>query len=43
MRRLFRALLGGQRSEAPDAALEHSDMKPEESPFQAVFRVPGMT
>jgi hypothetical protein len=53
MRHLFRAfvalgtlgltLLGCHRSNSPDSTVEYSDMKPEDAPVQAAFRVPGMS
>jgi hypothetical protein len=53
MRFLFRAvvalgslglgLCGCNRSSSTDSAVEYSDMKPEDAPFQAAFRVPGMS
>jgi hypothetical protein len=53
MRRFFRAavtlgtlglaLFGCHRSGSTDSAVEYSDMKPEDAPLQAAFRVPGMS
>jgi hypothetical protein len=37
------AVFGCQRSGSTDSAVEYSDMKPEDAPFQAAFRVPGMS
>jgi hypothetical protein len=52
MRHLFRAVvasctlglavLGCNRPGSSDS-VERSDMKPEDAPFQAAFRVPGMS
>jgi hypothetical protein len=36
-------LCGCNRSSTPNSAVEHSDMKPDDAPFQASFRVPGMS
>jgi hypothetical protein len=53
MRFLFRAVVvlgslglgacGCQRSASTDSAVEYSDMKLEDAPFQVAFRVPGMS
>ena len=53
MRRLFRlaltiftvgiAMIGCNRSSSPDPAEGRSDPAPGDAPFQAAFRVPGMT